>query len=142
MTSSIDPDIRWHQRLNNFTKALAQLRNAVDIKLKRDLSDLEMQGTIQAFEFTHELAWNVMKDFFSDQGNNSIMGSKDATREAFQRGLITDGASWMDMIRSRNLSPHTYNESTAAEVVEKVCTTYFPLFEKFIKRMNQLKLKA
>jgi nucleotidyltransferase substrate binding protein (TIGR01987 family) len=139
--SSVSKDIRWHQRLNNFEKALIQLRDAVNLCHQRPLSDLENQGMIQAFEFTHELAWNVIKDFFFDQGNSSIMGSKDATREAFQKGILEDGQNWMEMIRSRNLSTHTYHQNTAKEIAEKIQKTYFPLFEAFLKKMNELKSK-
>jgi len=76
-------DIRWEQRLGNYSMALAQLSKAVDLAGQRPLSDLEQQGLIQAFEFTHELAWNVMKDYFAFQGNPSITGSRDAARESF-----------------------------------------------------------
>ena len=62
-------DIRWQQRLTNYEKALAQLISAVNLARQRSLSELEIQGLIQAFEFTHELAWNVMKDYFLYQGN-------------------------------------------------------------------------
>jgi hypothetical protein len=55
------PDIRWIQRLNNFTKAYSQLKDAVELGRTRSLSPLEEQGLIQAFEYTHELAWNTMK---------------------------------------------------------------------------------
>ena len=57
-------DIRWQQRLNNYSKALQQLSFAVDLSKTRPLSELEKQGLIQSFEFTHELAWNVMRDYF------------------------------------------------------------------------------
>ncbi|SEF46462.1 Nucleotidyltransferase substrate binding protein like [Algoriphagus boritolerans DSM 17298 = JCM 18970] len=75
--------IRWQQRLTNYSKALRQLERAVALSRERELSDLEEQGLIQAFEFTHELAWNVLKDFFAFQGNPDITGSRDASREAF-----------------------------------------------------------
>ena len=74
-----DQDIRWQQRFANFKKALLQLQSAVDLSAQRALSNLEKQGVIQAFEFTHELAWNVLKDYLQDQGNQNIKGSKDAT---------------------------------------------------------------
>ena len=38
------------------------------------------EGLILRFEYTHELAWNVMKYFLVNTGNNNIFGSKDATR--------------------------------------------------------------
>ena len=86
-----NPDIRWQQRFANYKKALQQLQSAVDLSKQRALSQLEKQGVIQAFEFTHELAWNMLKDFLRDQGNQNIKGSKDATREAFKVELICDG---------------------------------------------------
>ena len=93
----VDPDIRWKQRLANYRKAASQLSSAVDLAQTRELSELERQGLIQAFEFTQELAWNVMKDYFLYQGNTAITGSRDAIREAFQKGLLAIvwvGVAW------------------------------------------------
>ena len=59
------PDIRWIQRFDNFKRAFARLSDACALAEQRDLSDLERQGLIQAFEFTHELAWNTLKDFLA-----------------------------------------------------------------------------
>ena len=134
-----DPDIRWQQRFQNFERALQQLGRAVDLSHRRDLSELEKQGLIKAFEFTHELAWNVMKDYFAYQGDASIMGSRDATREAFQKNLVKDGEGWMEMIQSRNRTSHTYNQDVADEIVGKVITLYHDLFLAFDKRMQGLK---
>jgi nucleotidyltransferase substrate binding protein (TIGR01987 family) len=128
--------IRWKQRLTNFSKALRQLENAVNLSKERQLSDLEEQGLIQAFEFTHELAWNVLKDFFAYQGNPDITGSRDASREAFRKGLIKDGEGWMEMIKSRNQSSHTYNQEIAEGIAEKITNTYFGLFLELEKKMN------
>lgn len=123
-----DRDIRWQQRFASYQKALRQLREAVELIAQRELSRLEKQGVIQAFEFTHELAWNLLKDYLQDQGNQQISGSRDATREAFRVALITDGEGWMAMIQSRNLSSHTYDEQTAERLVEAIVQHYFPLF--------------
>jgi nucleotidyltransferase substrate binding protein (TIGR01987 family) len=120
-------DIRWQQRFANYKKALSQLREAVELSEQRPLSRLEKQGVIQAFEFCHELAWNTLKDYLQDQGNQTIRGSKDATREAFKVGLIIDGEQWMAMIQSRNLSSHTYNEKISEQLVAAILTGYYPL---------------
>ena len=93
---------------------------------------------IQRFEFTHELAWNVLKDYFEYQGSTEITGSRDATREAFQKGLVEDGEGWMEMIKSRNQSSHTYNENTAKELVENIAERYYPLFIVFKNKMASL----
>lgn len=133
------PDIRWQQRFSNYQKALQQLSRAVELSRQRTLSEIEKQGLIKAFEFSHELAWNVMKDYFEYQGNASIMGSRDATREAFQRNLIADGEGWMEMIQSRNKTSHTYNQEVADEIAGKVIAIYHDLFKAFEKRVQDLK---
>ena len=132
-------ELRWHQRLQNFERALKELEEAVDLASERDLSKLEKLGLIHAFENTHELSWKTLKDFFYDQGNNFIYGSKDATREAFKLGLIKDGHTWMDMIKSRNLSSHTYNLDTANLIANKIIKDYFELFENLILELNNAK---
>jgi nucleotidyltransferase substrate binding protein (TIGR01987 family) len=131
--------IRWQQRLTNYSKALRQLESAVNLSKKRELSDLEEQGLIQAFEFTHELAWNVLKDYFAYQGNPDITGSRDASREAFRQGLIQEGEIWMEMIKSRNQSSHTYNSEVAEGISSKIISVYYWQFLELEKKMNQLK---
>ncbi len=136
-----DKDIRWHQRLSNYEKALAQLNKATALSEERKLSELEMQGLIQSFEFTHELAWNVMKDYFYYQGSNEIRGSRDATRQAFKYELIKNGEIWMDMILSRNKTTHTYDEETAKEIVENILNGYVKNFNDFKNKMLSIKQK-
>lgn len=132
-------DIRWIQRFQNYRKALEHLREAVALSKTRLLSNLESQGLIQGFEFTHELAWKTMKDFLEDKGITNLIGSKDATRNAFREGLITDGEGWMEMIKSRNLTSHTYNEEVAEEITKDILELYFDLFEAFEQKMEQLR---
>ena len=134
-------DIRWIQRFNNYIKALSQLKKAVDLANERALTDIEKQGLIQAFEFTHELAWKVMKDYLKEVGNVKTIGSKDTTREAFAAELINDGDVWMDMITKRNLTSHTYNEETSEEIYQSVINEFFPLFIRFQHNMQKLKEK-
>jgi nucleotidyltransferase substrate binding protein (TIGR01987 family) len=135
----IDEDIRWIQRSNHFAKALSQLKDAVELSRQRSLSKLEEQGLIQAFEYTHELAWNTLKDFLESRGVTNLYGSKDATREAFRTGLIENGEVWMEMINSRNLTSHTYNEDTAEQIVSAILTTYFREYETLQDKLEHLK---
>ena len=130
------------QRFNHFVKALSQLREAVALAQQRPLSKLEGQGLIQAFEFTHELAWNTLKDFLEERGVQDMYGSRDVTRQAFKMGLIENGETWMDMIKSRNLTSHTYEEATAAEIVSAIRAAYFSEFEAFQIKLQELKKEA
>ncbi len=131
-------DTRWAQRFSNYQKALKQLKEAVDLMGTRDLSNLEKQGMIQAFEYTHELAWKTLQDFLKDRGNTQIYGSRDATRQAFQLGLIEDGELWMKMIQSRNLTSHIYDETIVDEMIGLISGSYFKAFEKLQLKMNDL----
>lgn len=128
-------DIRWQQRLANYKKALSQLTKFIE---KGDLNELEEQGLIKAFEYTYELAWNVIKDFLASRGNNSIYGSRDAIREAFSTGLVDDGEGWMAMYADRNKTSHTYNEETADEIMRNTFARYFPLFLALREKMESL----
>lgn len=121
-------DVRWKQRLENYTRALAQLTRAVDLAHQRPLTELENQGLIQAFEFVHELAWNVLKDYLEYEGIVGLVGSRSTVREAFKRGIIADGEVWLDMIAKRNLSSHTYNPGVATELGSTILQRYHPEF--------------
>ena len=129
-------DIRWQQRFSNYQKALHQLGDAVALSKTRELSDLEKQGLIQAFEYTHELAWTTLKDFLEYKGQMNIYGSRDASRKAFQLGIIEDGEGWMAMIQSRNKTSHTYNKETAEEIVNAVKETFYALFTNLATKLE------
>jgi nucleotidyltransferase substrate binding protein (TIGR01987 family) len=151
MSTSNKNDIRWEQRFSNFNKALLKLSEAVDyikthlekneINLEIDsneevLEEIIKEGLIQRFEYTYEMAWNVMKDYAYYQGNSEIGGSRDAIRYAFSSNLIENGEMWMEMIKSRIKTSHTYNEETANEIYIKIIEEYHIAFLDFQKIME------
>lgn len=131
-------DIRWKQRFNNYLKALQTLDEASVLAQTRALSKLEQQGLIQSFEFTHELAWNVFKDYLSNKGITGLIGSKDATRSAFKNGLIEQGNDWMAMIADRNLTSHTYDQATAQAIATHILEQYYPAFKSMAEKFSVL----
>lgn len=136
---SREKDIRWQQRFDNYRKALRLLNDAINLKAKRVLSDLEKQGLIQVFEFTHELSWKTLKDLFKYQGiGTDILGSRDTAREAFKLGLVEDGRVWMAMIESRNLTSHIYDEETVNQIIEVIANDYIEAFNALEKRLSSL----
>jgi len=147
----MEKDIRWEQRFANYVRALHKLTQSVAY-INKTLTDKEVEpndeievvldemikeGLIQRFGYTHELAWNVMKDYAEYQGNSNIGGSRDASREAFQLKLVSNGHVWMDMISSRNKTMHTYNEETANQIYSKILNEYYPAFLEFEKIMEE-----
>ena len=134
--------IRWQQRFSNYRKALAKLTQAVELLSKQidreeAVDELLQEGLIQRFEYTHELAWKVMKDYAEYQGYTEVRGSRDAFRQALQMGIIDD-AGWMDSIEDRNLTSHNYDEEVAEEVYQAIVHKYYPLFVRFEQAMSPL----
>ena len=135
-----DKDVRWIQRFSNYRKALIQLGKAVNIvsalsNSSSDQNDLLAEGLIQRYEYTHELAWKVMKDYEEYQGLTDIMGSRDAIRVALRAGILDDDR-WMDTISDRNLTSHNYDDETAKHIVNNIINVYYPLFVKFETTMT------
>jgi nucleotidyltransferase substrate binding protein (TIGR01987 family) len=129
-------DIRWQQRFSNYRKALGQLEKFI---VKGELSHMEEQGLIKAFEYTYELAWTTLKDYLEYHGIYNITGSRDTIREAYQNNLIEAGEGWMKMIVSRKLTAHSYNEATADEISTAVFNEYFDLFKNLESRLQTLR---
>jgi len=133
-------DIRWIQRFSNYKKAFEQLKSAVELAEDRGLSNLEKQGLVQAFEFTHELGWKTLKDFLESRGVIGLIGSKDVSREAFKTGLIIDGEAWMAMITSRNETSHTYDEGRVTAIVDAIVHRYFAAFSALLSKLTELEI--
>ena len=135
-----EKDVRWIQRFSNYRKALILLGKAVNIvsavsNSSSDQNDLLAEGLIQRYEYTHELAWKVMKDYEEYQGITDIMGSRDAIRVALRAGILDDDR-WMDTISDRNLTSHNYDDETAKHIVNNIINVYYPLFVKFETTMT------
>lgn len=128
-------DIRWQQRLQNWNRAHAQLCKFMS---RDELNELEEQGLIQSFEYNHELAWKTQKDFLEDQGYSDLFGSKNVAKKAFEIGLIDNGEDWLAMIKSRNLTSHTYNEAVTREIINAITDCYFQAFCQLNTKLNQL----
>lgn len=135
-------DIRWQQRFENYSRALNRLVKAAEIVASRieygeDVDDLLEEGLVQRFEYTHELAWNTMKDYEAYQGYTDIRGSRDAIRKALEIGLIDD-ERWMESLVDRNKSSHNYDDIIIGGVVDNILKVYLPLFTRFENKMRSL----
>lgn len=135
-------DIRWQQRFSNYQKALMRLSEAVDVLNSQDIVNvLELtllkEGLIQRFEYTHELAWKVMKDYLEYQGYVDIRGSRDAIRKSLELNIISD-RRWMSTIEARNLTSHNYDDETAENIYGEIIEVYYLLFIEFENKMKSL----
>lgn len=117
--------VRCRQRMVNYTKSLAHLRATVE---KESLNEIEKAGLIQFFEVAFELSWKVMKDYLITEGYD-VKSPREAIKTAFDYGLISDGAKWLEALEKRNLAAHTYDESILDELEELITHTYYPMME-------------
>lgn len=123
---------RWQQRFQNFCRALNQLNEALEL-YDDSAPNIVKEGILQRFEFTHELAWKVLKDYLEYEGHQNITGSRSAVRLSFNLGLIEEGPIWMNMIESRNRTVHAYDETILINELGKVRKNYARCFNQLEK---------
>lgn len=126
-------DIRWKQRFSNYKKAALQLTEFIE---KGELNKFEVQGLIQCFEYTFELAWKSMKDYLEQEGFE-VKSPRGSIQTAFQVQLITDGHTWIDALNKRNLMAHTYDENVAKEAEQLIKEKYYPAIIELLKKLEE-----
>lgn len=112
---------------------LAHLRSTVE---KESLNEIEKAGLIQFFEVAFELSWKVMKDYLITEGYD-VKSPREAIKTAFDYGLISDGAKWLEALEKRNLTLEIYDETILDELEKLITHTYYPMTVLF-----ELKLKT
>ncbi|MBF9018007.1 MULTISPECIES: nucleotidyltransferase substrate binding protein [unclassified Oceanispirochaeta] len=128
-------DIRWQQRLENFSKSLRLLEKGIN---QSQLDELQRAGLVQFFEMAFELSWKMMKDYLQSQGFQDIRSPRDAIKKTFEIGLLSDGKIWLKGLEDRNLTAHTYNEKTAEEVDLLIRDVYYPRFIELERTFTKL----
>ncbi|KJS81345.1 MAG: nucleotidyltransferase [Peptococcaceae bacterium BICA1-8] len=127
-------EIRWKQRFSNFKKATMQLTEFIE---KVELNKLEVQGLIQCFEYTFELAWKTLKDYLEEEGF-SVKSPRETIQIAFQTQFITDGHAWIDALEKRNLMAHTYDEARAKEAEILIREKYYQIIHELCFKLEKL----
>lgn len=127
--------VRWQQRFQNLEKAFAQLQKGVEIQ---NPHEIEVQGIIQAFEFTFELSWKTLKDFLevNDIYTNS---PREVIKNSFEQKYIDAGDIWIDMLEKRNLLSHTYQQEIADLANTAIHSVYFQEISKLIEFLKTKK---
>lgn len=133
----MNQDIRWIQRYSNYKKALTKLSNFLE---KEDLNEMEEQGLIQSFEYTFELAWKTLQDLLEEEsGYAEIRGPRPSIKQAFSDGYISEGEKWMEMLKDRNRTVHTYDEKIARAIIHSIRNEYIGLFLQLDKKLQEIK---
>lgn len=123
---------RFRKSLDNLEQALRALTTSIDTPVTepRDLS-----GIIKDFEIVYELSWKTLQKFLEDEGHPAGT-AREAIRLAYQRGVISDEGTWIEILKDRNLTVHTYNAKLAAAMVERIKTRYARVFALLHDRLR------
>lgn len=121
---------RLLQRFEDFKNAFMRLKEAFDIEIENEII---IDGIIQRFEFTFELAWKLMKDYLAYEGIE-VNSPRSVIRAAYENHLIDDGESWIDMLMDRNKTSHIYDKKLSLEI-------YNNIKDKHLKHLEDLKRK-
>lgn len=118
-------------KCENFRRAFSRLQEAVSEYNETPTSTVLRDGVIQRFEFTFELAWKSLKEYMEDQGASGDLNfPKGVLKTAFASGLISDDAVWLDMLASRNITSHIYDDAQASQVLSSICKCYLSPLSK------------
>lgn len=132
-------DIRWIQRYANFHRACSRLVEVTEAdRFMDDLSELELEGVIQRFEYTFELAWKVLQDLLQFKGYEFMLGPNGTMKMAFEDGLISDHDGWRKMAKSRNTLSHVYDQEEALSIIRLIYSDYAPLLKKLDEKLEFL----
>ncbi|MCI8486301.1 MAG: nucleotidyltransferase [Clostridia bacterium] len=126
---------RFRQRKEDFLNALDRLLEA----LNTEINDITIDGILHRFEFTFELSWKMIKDYLEYLGLTEKTGSpREVIQLGFKQGIIDDGEMWIQMMLSRNLLSHLYNEDTSREIFEKIRNEYIDLLVKLKDKFENI----
>ena len=138
-----DEKPRWLYRFDNYKRAFALLREAIETLETREMTQLEKEGTIQRFEFTWELAWKVMKDYLESQGVVfDTVTPSGVIKAAFAARFIEDGEVWMKTLDARNQMSHTYNIKTFEATINDIRSTYLPILDSLHMKLLEKAVEA
>jgi nucleotidyltransferase substrate binding protein (TIGR01987 family) len=119
---------RIKELYEDYVNALKRLNEALGEDFSK--GSIIVDGTIQRFEFTFELAWKLMRAVLMQVGME-VEGPRPAIKEAFKAGIIQDGELWIAILEDRNKTFHIYDEAQALNIYQRIKAKYAPAFKQF-----------
>ena len=124
----------FKQKFINYSSALERLEEAISIN---DPDELQIDGIIQRFEFTFELAWKTLKEYLEYNGfTDDVVGPRGTLKVAFSEGLIQDADGWESIMRSRNNMAYRYDYTVSRQIFEDIKNRYMDLFKNLRDKLE------
>ena len=116
------------KKYDYFSKALNNLNEG--IKTEEPYSILEQTGIVALFEICFEQTWKLMKEILERHGLiiNKIASPRSVIKIAYQCNMIPDEQNWLELLETRNILAHTYDNEKALETIKKIKNQYIELF--------------
>lgn len=128
-------DIRWKQRLENFEKAHNRLKEALAAIDSDPKNQLYAIAVIGSYQFTFELAWKTLKDYLNYSGVDVSL-PRDVIKQAFHHQIIKEGDLWIQMLETRNIIAHVYQEKLALQAVADIRSRFLPGIQQVHEWLN------
>jgi nucleotidyltransferase substrate binding protein (TIGR01987 family) len=126
-------DENWERKKLSFKNALDRLKESLQLPIDHSII---IDGVIQRFEFTYELAWKWMKQYLEFNGVFEAKSPRDVIKHSFVVGIILDGDGYIEMMKDRNTSAHTYDEAMAQTLYLRIQSNHFPLLQMLYERLQ------
>jgi len=126
-------ELTWRANFKDLGEALDRLNEALAAPV--DEHRLVIDGTIQRFEFTIELFWKNFKNFAEMEGKE-VLSPKQAIAQAYQLKWFDNEDLWLNMLRDRNATSHTYKKAKADEIYQNI-KTYYPEMRNTFEKLKQ-----
>lgn len=136
MASAPDHELRWVQRFESLQASIANLNRFC---AKPNLSELEQVGVVKAFEIALELAWKTLQDLLKHRGYTDAVGPRPVIQQAIEDGLVHHGDTWLMMLKTRNITAHTYHKATLEQILKALETSYLPAFNELVSALLKIK---
>ncbi|MDR2172373.1 MAG: nucleotidyltransferase substrate binding protein [Planctomycetaceae bacterium] len=132
ITPSQNDDSRWRLRFSNFERAYFTFCRLIKRYEKDSGDEVVLIAIVHAFEFTYEIAWNLLRNYLKEEGHGEANGSKQTIRLAFKAGIIQeqDIEQWMDAIKNRNLTNSIYDQTILQDLIDFLVKNFFPIVSK------------
>lgn len=113
-----------------FRRAYLKLKEFIE---KDDETEVSQAAIIHAYEYTFELWWKTVQRYLEYVGTVQDYGPNATIKNAFQYGVIEDGQTWMDMLKDRNMTAHTYKEDVANDIYQRIITKHIHALQQFVE---------
>lgn len=134
---------KFDNKLDNLKKSLDALDRIIPKIIAppryADSDDIEayMTTLVKRFELVYEMTWKFFKVYIKNQFGVDSLGSKDVFRQCFMLKIIQEDEVkiLLEMVESRNMVTHEYDQENAQELCKKIIYTYQPLVKNIMNRI-------